>query len=327
MAFIPDEALDRYDELQPSSQLAYSYFCRFRNHKTGIAPKTLDECAEKYKWSRATKFNVQKELIEGGWIEKTDGGVRPLVGDFSPVNKSKKLDSKTKEALKELKQNGQSKNLDSKVKKSKFLDFKRGVSLKNWTKKSKNLDCYIRNTSLYQQESQDSNESFDSKSQQPAKKQKNFTDAEKAQRLFEFWKKRMRSPRSVFTKDRNEKAKKILASIGYSDCIRAILGCYHSDWHMARDPDNTHTFYNEFERIFKKPEETEKFINRYFKYLAKQLQANGVVKYGKIQPNSSGHSAGNGSANGGRKPTNFEISRSRDYSAFDGLDPTEAFKT
>lgn len=99
MAFIPDDALDRFDEIAPASQLGYQQICRYRNHGTGICPKPIDEiieiCAAKYKWSRATKFNVKKQLKDLHWIEITPAGVRPLVGDFSPVSekpKSKKLD-------------------------------------------------------------------------------------------------------------------------------------------------------------------------------------------------------------------------------------------
>lgn len=134
MAFIPDDALDRYDELQPASQLGYSFVCRHRNHKTGIAPKSLDECAAKYGWSRATKFNVQKELTQNGWIEKTEHGIKPLIGDFSPVSKSKILDSA---------EHSESKKLDSETSdKSKNLDRKS----KKLDSKSKNLDStYIRN--------------------------------------------------------------------------------------------------------------------------------------------------------------------------------------
>lgn len=106
-------------------------------------------------------------------------------------------------------------------------------------------------------------------------KKRNFSSSEKAERLFKFWRKRMGSNRSVFTDKRRSKAVAVMKSVSYADCLRAVVGCTRSDWHMGRAPDNQ-TVFNEFERIFKDVEETEKFIKRYYKYLInRQLEASG----------------------------------------------------
>ena len=111
MAFIPDEAEDRFHELTPSAERLYIYLCRTRNHQTERSFASVDTCAAKYGWKRATKFKAQKELIDKGWIQKTNDGWMLLVGDFSPVNKSKKIDSESE--ILDL----QSKNIDEKSKK------------------------------------------------------------------------------------------------------------------------------------------------------------------------------------------------------------------
>lgn len=69
-------------------------------------------------------------------------------------------------------------------------------------------------------------------------------------------------------------------------------------------------------------------INRYRGELKKwQQQQNqgGTNGNGQIEPHRNGNNSGKSSE--GRKPTNFEVSRSRDYSGFEGLDPIATFKT
>ncbi len=119
---------------------------------------------------------------------------------------------------------------------------------------------------------------------------RNFSNSEKAKRLFLFWQKRMKSKRSIFTKDRKAKAESILQKFSYPECVRAIVGCTKSDWHMGRDPNNQ-TLYNEFERIFKKPEETEKFIKRYYSWLVliKTVATNGANNGNKTESNRTGN--------------------------------------
>jgi hypothetical protein len=162
MAFIPDDAEDRFNELTPSAERFYIYLCKTRNHKARRSFGTLEECAVKYGWKRATKFHAQKELIEKKWIRKSGGGGgwELLVGDFSPVDKSKNLDSSDSESKKidsesknlDLNDTQKSKNLDQKSKnldqKSKNLDQKSknlDQKSKNLDQKSKNLDSHIRN--------------------------------------------------------------------------------------------------------------------------------------------------------------------------------------
>lgn len=125
MAFIPDEAEERFHELSPSAERFYIYLCKTRNHKTGKSFGTMDICAERYGWKRATKFAIVKELTSKGWISFDGRDFSPIFGDFAPVNKSKNLDSQSEKI------DSQSKNLDYQSKKS--------------DSKSKNLDSHIRN--------------------------------------------------------------------------------------------------------------------------------------------------------------------------------------
>jgi hypothetical protein len=238
MAFIPDDALDRYEELQPKSQLAYSFLCRYRNHKTGVTHKTIAECAEKYGWSRATKFNVQKELIDEGWIEQTKGYLRLLVGDFSPVTKSKNLDDEHSQMSKNL--DSQSKNLDE---------------------MSKNLDSHIRNNQHIPAFNQQLEETSNEVSSQRAKNKlgKYF---EQVAEVFAFWQNETNHCKTVLDQKRKSK---ILARLseGFSvaELKKAVLGCRASPWHNGSDPKSDGTVYDSITVVFRDSEQVEKFIN------------------------------------------------------------------
>jgi len=243
MAFIPDDALDRYGELQPASQLGYSFVCRYRNHKTGIAPKGFDECAAFYHWSRATKFNVQKELTEKSWVVKSSGGLVPLVGDFQPVNKSKNLD---------FQDTNKSKNLDSKS--------------KNLDSKSKNLDSHIRNNqplpAINQQEEEFPKGNLSSETL-------NGSFGIPATEVFSFWQAELNHTQAKFT---NERRRRIINRLkeGYSvEQIKiAVKGCHLSPFHQGEN--DTGTKYDDIELICRKGSNIEKFTGFYEAY-----QANG----------------------------------------------------
>lgn len=124
MAFVPDEAEERFHELTPSEERFYIFLCRHRCHKKQRSLAKMNTCAERYQWKRATQFAVIRGLTEKGWIEQNCDGWILKVGDFSPVDKqSKKIDLPSQK----------SKNLDSQSKK---ID----SESKNLDKKSKNLD-------------------------------------------------------------------------------------------------------------------------------------------------------------------------------------------
>lgn len=89
-------------------------------------------------------------------------------------------------------------------------------------------------------------------------------ESEKAKRLFEFWQRKMSSPRSLFSDKRKKLATNALKKYSYRDCLRAIVGCSRSDWHMGRHPENQ-VFFNEFDLIFRNVEKTEWFIKRFLK--------------------------------------------------------------
>ncbi|MDQ3748020.1 MAG: hypothetical protein M3367_03230 [Acidobacteriota bacterium] len=207
----------------------------------------MDECAEKYQWSRATKFNVQKELIEKTWVAKVGGGLMPLVGCFSPVSKSKNLDSVQSE---------KSKNLDSQSKK---LD-----------SKSKNLDSHIRKyqplPAINQQE-ECSNEHLSDETPDGAL-------SAQAISVFSFWQEELNHTQAKFT---NERKRKVVARLKEKYTVEqlkeAISGCKKSAFHQGQNDSGVK--YDDLELICRKGSQVEKFISIY--------QTNGVNGNGNGQ--------------------------------------------
>ena len=98
--FVPDDAKKRRikDELTPAAWFVYEAHCERRyNHRhknkrlRGLSFATRQEIAEGEGIALKTVQNAYTELRRKGWIEELpDGSVRPLVGDFSPVDKAKR---------------------------------------------------------------------------------------------------------------------------------------------------------------------------------------------------------------------------------------------
>jgi hypothetical protein len=228
MAFVPDDAEDRFHELSPSAERFYIYLCKTRNHKMQLSFGTIEACAARYEWKRATKFAVVKELISKGWIEHDGYAWKILVGDFSPVNKSKNLDS-------------QSENLDYQSKKS--------------DSESKNLDSHIRNIPALPEIEPEEELSYESLSNKP-KYQTQISE------VFEFWKTETDHPKTFLDKKRKAK---IMARLhdGYSveDLKKAILGNRGSPWHNGTDQKSNGTVYDSIDLIFRDSEKVDFFIN------------------------------------------------------------------
>jgi hypothetical protein len=87
--FVPDDAKKRRaaDELTPAAWYVYEAHCEARSHKTGLSRVTKERIAEREHLALKTVRNATTELKRKNWIAEEVGGVRLLVGDFSPVDK------------------------------------------------------------------------------------------------------------------------------------------------------------------------------------------------------------------------------------------------
>lgn len=89
MAFIPDEAVLRSREIPPPAFQLYAYYCKKRDRSAGgyAAPNSLAE--EELKMDRCQVNRMRRALIEAGWIAIEGDFIRPIMGDFSPVDAPK----------------------------------------------------------------------------------------------------------------------------------------------------------------------------------------------------------------------------------------------
>lgn len=87
--YVPDDAKKRRhaDGLTPAAWYVYESHCQARSNKTGLSRVTKEGIAEREGLALKTVYNAVTELKRKDWIREEKGGVRPLVGDFSPVDK------------------------------------------------------------------------------------------------------------------------------------------------------------------------------------------------------------------------------------------------
>ena len=89
MAYVPDDAIKRLDEISPTAGRLYLFLCQWRDHETGYSRKSFDTACAELEFSRATSYRVRRELLDGDWITLNDNGrVGLRGGDFSCMDKS-----------------------------------------------------------------------------------------------------------------------------------------------------------------------------------------------------------------------------------------------
>lgn len=86
MALVPDGAVARMAELKPTAFNLYVYFCRWRDHTTGLVWREAGDIEAIH---RSTGINrtylstLKGELRTKQWIAQEGDRIRPLVGDFN----------------------------------------------------------------------------------------------------------------------------------------------------------------------------------------------------------------------------------------------------
>lgn len=287
MAFTPDTAFEDIEEVGHKAFLLYAFYCKSGSMTNNVVTVGLERAAGFLDVVYENACRLNAKLKKAGWIRQKNGKTI-LVKGYEHLLKTDENNSstlsKTPETDKNVSFNQEETDENNSFELAQVGKLTKTTVLptaENSKTDENNSPKLTKTTVAYKEEpallnQQEIREEEDKKDISPkGAKIKNFTDSEKAERLFSFWQRRMNSKKSVFTKTRKAKAIDVLQKIGYLDCIRAISGCSTSNWHMGRDPNNQ-TLYNEFERIFKNLEETEKFISRYFMALA--LKHNGGNK-------------------------------------------------
>ena len=101
MAYIPDEALMREDEIPNAAGRLYRYYCLRRNHETGLCFPSLSRTQADLNFKSYTYTSEMRSLlVREGWIELTaEGEIRPLMG-FEVREKPKEVREKPKEVRK-----------------------------------------------------------------------------------------------------------------------------------------------------------------------------------------------------------------------------------
>ena len=335
MAYIPDKAFIDIEEVGHKAFLLYSFYCMHGGMNNNVVSVCLEKGAAFVGVVYENACRLSAKLKKAGWI-KHKNGKTILVKGFEHLLKTDENDSFNKNPSPGTDKNNSNSDEETDENDSSRSDVTEELtkmtvlenagnpktdkndSFKQKTdeiesseniKTDENDSLKLTKTSVaYKEEPASFNQQEKKKekdisvdiSKKKKEKFRNFTDGEKAERLFDFWKKRMKSKRHNFTESRKKKAVAILKNIGYMDCLRAIIGCQKSDWHMGRDPNNR-TLYNEFERIFDKTESTEKFIARYFqaiiyKGISRNGVNNGTIQSGKPGKTNRIGSGGNGSS-------------------------------
>lgn len=81
MANIPDEAIDRMQEVSKSAFVIYVYLCRRRNGKTGKCFPSLKTIASECNLDYSYASVMRSELVKNGWIELDEKGhIKLLMG-------------------------------------------------------------------------------------------------------------------------------------------------------------------------------------------------------------------------------------------------------
>jgi hypothetical protein len=88
MAFLPDEAARSGREVSPPARTLYEVFCSHRNWGTGLSTCGNSTAIRESGLSRSKFFEAKRELVERGWIEETDAGVRCTKGEFKRQSRS-----------------------------------------------------------------------------------------------------------------------------------------------------------------------------------------------------------------------------------------------
>ena len=89
MAFLPDEAARSGREVSPYARTLYEVFCSHRNWGNGLSACSNSTAIRESGLSRSKFFEAKRELVEQGWIEETDAGVKCAKGEFKRQSSSR----------------------------------------------------------------------------------------------------------------------------------------------------------------------------------------------------------------------------------------------
>lgn len=105
MAFIPDEAVDRMNEISAGAWRLYCFLARRRNQKTGDCFPSVETTMAAIDIKRRHVFGLRKELSEAGWATFDGNNVTALLGFDSAKNCTPNAEKSAKKCAKSAKNN------------------------------------------------------------------------------------------------------------------------------------------------------------------------------------------------------------------------------
>jgi hypothetical protein len=88
MAYVPEEALDRHDEVTGNAFKLFVYYCSKADKETGESFYKSEDIATKMKWKKNHIYEHRKALAEAHWIAINADHVKVLFGFPRPKSKS-----------------------------------------------------------------------------------------------------------------------------------------------------------------------------------------------------------------------------------------------
>lgn len=223
MAFVPDEAVNRFHELTPKAALLFVYYCKRRGAADGMAWPSLSTIAKDMAIPKSSACELRKQLFDRGWIQVVSGDNVRVVMGFPLFEKAEPDSEKSND-----------------VRKSRM-----GRSEKSNESFGK-VKLHIRNNQPNEPIKEIHVESADSTARQ-------------VKTIFSYWQERLNHPNSKLTAERQRKIEARLRE-GYTigQIKQAIDGCASSSFH--RGENDQRRSYDDLELICRNGSKLETFI-------------------------------------------------------------------
>ena len=306
MAYTPDKAFDDLEEVGHKAFLLYSFFCKHGSMSNNVVSASLESGAKFVGVVYENACRLSAKLKKAGWIKHKNGKIILIKGY---ENLLKTDENVRKQSKKTDENNSFQQETDENVS---FYEEQKPVEIpktdeNNSQKLTKTTVAYKGRTSLSNQ-------------QENTEREKgvggDFVSPDFQTEVEEnlFWVQRQKGLKSRKNFPETEWADLIgnlsAEGIGGDGFKEFYQWVENLDWVETVSPN-----------LLKG--QIEKYLNREKLAEKKKLTKENGGQNGQIQPNSNGNGAGKPNP----RPSNCEISRSRDYSRFDGLDPIKAFPT
>jgi len=302
MAYVPDEAIKRTNEIGMKAFLLFSYYC-MRADKNGCSFAQSSTIASELEIGLSHIYEYRKKLIQVGWISADGDNITVLLG-FPLCPNSKNRSDGPKIGSRRLQKSDKSTpkigvnadiNADIDVQKSESLNPEIGVdNSKNRSDSSPKIGPACKEepnqltnpfnqtnepTHAEQSPAGDDDSWFDtetvltiqednpeSEPDKPKPKRERKPDAlfPLVEEIFSYWKLVMNHPRaSLSTKRRRMVRARLKEKYTVDDIKRGIDGCKATPFNMGENKD--HAIHDDLELICRTTEHLDRYIGNYYK--------------------------------------------------------------